>query len=176
MQIARRLCNTPAFVNPGGRETRSGTENDMSLLHLQSTHAVSTKLHPAVHMAVAALFIWFLAAAWLLFGGSGYIGLALAMISVLVFMMLGIPVALWRAGDRRRRLDAGSTASDEPQPPAGTGQPESWSSWLRGDFSTSTDQEKGTEAAVEILLPITAVAFGMTALGIVFVLTRAGVV
>jgi hypothetical protein len=45
-------------------------------------------------MAAAGLLIWFVIAAWLLFGGSGYIDLALAMISVLVFMAMAIPLAL----------------------------------------------------------------------------------
>jgi hypothetical protein len=39
-----------------------------------------------------------------------------------------------------------------------------------------TDREKGSEAVVEILLPIAAVAVGITALGIVFNLIRLGVI
>jgi hypothetical protein len=53
---------------------------------------------------------------------------------------------------------------------------ESLGTWLRGQFATWTDQEKGSTAALEILLPLAAVAFGFTALGIVLELTRAGVV
>jgi hypothetical protein len=45
-------------------------------------------------MAAAGLLIWFVIAAWLLFGGSGYIELALAIISVLVFIAMAIPLAL----------------------------------------------------------------------------------
>ena len=56
----------------------------------------------------------------------------------------------------------------EPPPPLRT--------WLRGRFATWTDHEKGSLAAVEILLPLAAVAFGLTALGIVLDLTRAGIV
>ena len=48
--------------------------------------------------------------------------------------------------------------------------------WLRGRFATWTDHEPGALAAIEILLPLAAVAFGLTALGIVLELTRAGVV
>src|SRR5262249_6473797 len=43
-------------------------------------------------MAAAGLLIWFVIAAWLLFGDSDYIELALAVISVLVFMAIAIPV------------------------------------------------------------------------------------
>jgi hypothetical protein len=39
-------------------------------------------------MAAAGLLIWFVIAAWLLFGGADYIELALAVISVLVFIAI----------------------------------------------------------------------------------------
>jgi hypothetical protein len=118
-------------------------------------------------MAAAGLLIWFVIAAWLLFGGSGYIELALAMISVLVFMAMAIPLALWRTS-----LTAlGSAGSSRA-----TGQPsDTFGDWLRGRFATWTDQERGSTAAIEILLPLAAVAFGITALGIVFDLARVGV-
>jgi hypothetical protein len=158
----------------------AGKEDDMSL-HLQPPQdqlpqAASNELHPTVHRAAAALLIWFVAAAWLLFGGTGYIDLALAMISVLVFMIIAIPVALWRAGARARGWTAGSTVSHEGDPSHAIAETESWSRWLRGEFSTCTDQERGSESAVEILLPIAAVALGITVLGVVFELIRVGVV
>ena len=107
-------------------------------------------------------------AAWLLFGGAGYLHLALVMISVLVFMAIAIPSALWRANSVAQRSNPSPTATEEAS--------ESLETWLRGQFATSTDQEKGSMAALEILLPLAAVAFGITALGIVLELTRAGVV
>jgi hypothetical protein len=115
-------------------------------------------------MAAAGLLIWFVVAAWLLFGGSGYIELALAMISVLVFMAIAIPLALWRTNQTAQR-SAGSLPAAEQA---------SLGKWLRGQFATWTDQEKGSTAAIEILLPLAAVAFGITALGIVFEFVRAG--
>jgi hypothetical protein len=114
-------------------------------------------------MAAAGLLIWFVVAAWLLFGGSGYIELALAMISVLVFMAIAIPLA-WRTHQTAQR-SAGSLPAAEQA---------SLDKWLRGQFATWTDQEKGSTAAIEILLPLAAVAFGITALGIVFEFVRAG--
>jgi len=116
-------------------------------------------------MAVAGLLIWFVIAAWLLFGGSDYIDLALTMVSVLVFMAIAVPFALWRANATARRSDTASAERNS----------ESLGAWLEGQFVTSTDEEKGSTAAIEILLPLAAVAFGITALGIVFALTRAGV-
>jgi len=126
---------------------------------------VSDQLHPLIHLGVAGLLIWFVVAAWLLFGGSGYIDLALTMISVLVFMAIAIPLALLRASIRARPPDDASNGFGKSS--------ESLSTWLHGYFATWTDQEKGSTAAIEILLPVAAVAFGITALGIVLELARA---
>jgi hypothetical protein len=135
----------------------------------------SDRLHPLVHMAAAALLMWFVLTAWLLFGGAGYIDLALAIISVLMFMALAIPAALWRANVTMRRSNVAASASREADAAENEKTPERFDNWLRGQFATWTDREKATTATVEILLPLAAVAFGITALGIVFELTRAGV-
>jgi hypothetical protein len=131
----------------------------------RSSQRLSDHLHPLIHLAAAGLLIWFVIAAWLLFGGPGYIELALAMISVLVFMSIAIPLALWRANVAAQRLDAAANRTERKS--------ESLSTWLQGRFATWTDREEGSAAAIEILLPLAAVAFGVTALGIVFDLTRA---
>jgi hypothetical protein len=143
---------------------KEGIVNDQAW----STQPVSDHLHPRIYMAAAGLLIWFVVAAWLLFGGSGYIELALAIISVLVFMAIAIPLMLWRTNLTAQGLNV----SSHPTEPAS----ESLSKWLRGRFATWTDQERGSTAAIEILLPLAAVAFGITMLGIVFELTRAGAV
>lgn len=127
--------------------------------HGPSPPKVSEDLHPWIHRAAAGLLIWFVMAAWLLFSGSGYIELALTMISVLVLMALVIPLALWRANVTSRTTEPKSETLD---------------TWLRGRFATWTGYENGSTAAIEILLPLAAVAFGITALGIVLELTRAG--
>src|SRR5262249_57782414 len=51
---------------------------------------VSDQLHPLIHLAMAGLLIWFVVAAWLLFGGSGYIDFPLSLISVLVVIAISI--------------------------------------------------------------------------------------
>jgi hypothetical protein len=132
----------------------------------QPPQGVSDHLHPRIYMALAGLLIWFVIAAWLLFGGSGYIDLALAMISVLVVMTVVIPLTLWRANVMAQRSSIASIEQES----------ETLNTWLQGRFATCTDQEKGSTAAIEILLPLAAVAFGITALGIVFEMTRAGVI
>jgi hypothetical protein len=56
------------------------------------------------------LLIWFVVAAWLLFGGASYVNLALVMISVLVLMALAYRgvVASGRRG-ARRNVEPGET-------------------------------------------------------------------
>jgi ABC-type transport system involved in cytochrome bd biosynthesis fused ATPase/permease subunit len=149
-----------------------------------SSGRVYDELHPLVHKAAAGLLIWFVVAAWLLFsGGAAYLELALAMVSMLVFMALAIPTVLWRAGAAARRsqdaaegarADAAEEARADADERAET-SPTTFSAWLRGRFATWTDVEKPSTAAIEVLLPLAAVAFGLTAIGIVFQLARAGV-
>jgi hypothetical protein len=48
--------------------------------------------------------------------------------------------------------------------------------WASGSFEIRQDRLKGANAIAEILLPIAAVALGMTVLGIVFHFTAANAV
>jgi hypothetical protein len=116
---------------------------------VQSPDKVSDQLHPLVHKAAAGLLIWFVVAAWLLFSGA-----------------LAIPAALRRAFVVAQR--------GEPDDPAKEPS-ETFGAWLQGRFATWTDQEESSTAAMEVLLPLAAVAFGVTAMGIVFQVARAGV-
>ena len=141
---------------------------------MQPLHKVSDRLHLLVQKAAAGLLIWFVVAAWLLFGGAGYIDLALAMMSMLVFMAIAIPCSIWRADVAARRQDRSASTrglADVAEAPS-----ETFAAWLQGHFATWTGEEKSSTAAVEVLLPLAAVAFGLTAIGIVFQLTHAGVV
>ena len=79
-------------------------------------------------------------------------------------MALAIPAALRRAYVVAQR--------GEPADPAKESS-ETFGAWLQGRFATWTDQEESSTAAMEVLLPLAAVAFGITALGIVFQVTRA---
>lgn len=144
-----------------------------------SSGQVFDELHPLVRKAAAGLLIWFVVAAWLLFSGAGYIELSLAMVSVLVFIALAIPTVLWRAGAAARRSqDAANGTTESVAVETGESTrsaPTTFKAWLRGRFATWTDVEKPSTAAIEVLLPLAAVAFGLTAIGIVFQLARAGV-
>src|SRR5712671_4383550 len=72
----------------------------------RSTDMVSDRVHPLVLKAAGGLLVWFVAAAWLLFDDAGYMKLALAMISVLVFMALAIAAALLRTSVREEQRNA----------------------------------------------------------------------
>jgi hypothetical protein len=143
-----------------------------------SSDKVSDQVHPVVLRAAAGLLIWFVVAAWLLFSEADYSKLALAMVSVLVFMAVGIPWALRRANVVAQRNAArdGAIPANVAEENAGVAPQGSLGGWMRGQLATWTDKEKASTAAVEILLPLAAVAFGITAIGIVFELTRAGIV
>ncbi len=125
---------------------------------------VSDRLHPLIYIVAASLLAWFVVAAWLLFDDVGYISLALAMISVLVFMFVMIPTALWRVSARR------SVSADAIRTP-----PQPLAAWLRGELVTWTGPERSLAAAIEILLPIVGITVAFTTIGVLFALTRAGV-
>jgi hypothetical protein len=112
------------------------------------------ELHPVVYLAIVGLALWFLLSAWIGFANDGYTAYLLAVVSGLVFIAAAIPSALWlasRAGRDARAARSHSRFRD----------------WASGDFRTWQDQLKASNAAVQILLPFAAVAFGMTAFAVV---------
>jgi len=124
---------------------------------------VTDQLHPFVHMALAGLAAWLVVAAWIFFSGVGYIELDLGIASVLFLMLIAIPSALFAI-----RRTSGS--SDPAR--AGVGK---FREWIAGEFDMRQGRRKSIGASVEILLPMMAAVVGITAIGIVFDLTAAGV-
>jgi high-affinity Fe2+/Pb2+ permease len=118
-------------------------------------HSASDHLHPMIYRAMAALAAWFVLSAWLLFGGGDeYFELSLGIVSVFLLIVVAIPFVLWlswwkfegaRAGPRRERFRE----------------------WIAGDFDTGHGRMPARDAVIEILLPLMAVAFGITLFGIV---------
>lgn len=135
---------------------------------------VSDHLHPLIYAVIVGLAVWLLISAWVFFDGSGYINLALVMVSVLFVMAIGIPFMLSRAAphaDQEAPSDVATTdvaAEREASPLV-----EGFGEWIRGDLDAWTGRCRSWTAAIEILLPIAAVAFGMTAIGIVFLVAHA---
>jgi hypothetical protein len=129
----------------------------------RSNRPVSDQLHPLVYAAIVGLVLWYVISAWDFFG-EGDTGLLLAVVSSFFVMATAIPCVLWLVWRKHR----GSGA--EP------GEGISLRDWASGSFEIWQDRLKGANAIVEILLPIAAVALGMTALGIVFHYTVANAV
>jgi hypothetical protein len=109
-------------------------------------------LHPYVYAAIAALALWFVISIWL-FARDPYTDYLLAVVSGFLLIFVAIPLVLSRV----ERAD--SKAADANQP--------SFRSWASCEFDTWQYRLRCGHAAVEVLLPIAAIAFGMTAFGLV---------
>jgi hypothetical protein len=120
---------------------------------VRHNRVVSAQVHPLVYAGVVGLALWFALAAWG-FADDGYTDYLLVVVSGFVAIAVALPVILSRVGRKDQSTDAG------------TNRRESFRAWTAGDFVTWQDRLKGANAAIEILLPLAAVAFGMTALGI----------
>jgi hypothetical protein len=111
---------------------------------------ISNELHPAVYFALVGAAFWFAIAIWG-FSGSGHVDWLLVVVSGFVFIAVAIPVILSFVdydGHQRKR--------------------QRFCDWASGDFATWTDRSRGSNATIEILLPLGAAAIGMTAIAIVF--------
>ena len=115
-------------------------------------------LHPRVYKAAIGLVVWYVLAAWLLFDRKDDIGLLLAMVSVLLLVAVLIPLSLafvWkRHGLPHQRHPHQLSVHD----------------WSVGDFAVWGARIHSRHAAIDMLLPLAAVAFGLTALGVVFLI------
>ena len=116
---------------------------------------VSRRLHPAVNAAIVGLALLYILAVWIGFAGNGLTDYLLFIASMFVLGALALPLivfCMWRAN---RGPDAGREGQ------------ETFRRWALGDFDTVPGRVRGLTAAVEILLPIAAVSFGMMAFAIV---------
>jgi hypothetical protein len=114
-----------------------------------SEHETTSLLHPRVYALMIGLAAWLVMSVWI-FSGVGSTDYLLAIVSGFIFIAVALPSIL--SCQRRRSGD-----SETP----------SFRTWGSRDFDTWTGRLRGSHAAAEILLPIAAVAFGMTAFGIV---------
>jgi hypothetical protein len=111
-------------------------------------------LHPLVYLAMGGLVLWFIAAAWS-FADSPYADYLLVIVSGFMLIAMAIPLVLWCTWHRNRERD---DARDHRQ---------SFREWASGEFDIGHERLKSSEAVIEILLPLAAVAFGMTIFAIV---------
>ena len=110
---------------------------------------VSEHLHPLVYLAIGGLVIWYIVSAWS-FAASAYADYLLVIVSGFMLMAMAIPLALWLTWHRNR----------EPEDSRDSRQ--SFHDWVSGEFDIGHERMKSSEALIEILLPLAAVAFGMT--------------
>ncbi len=118
------------------------------------------QIHPRIYAIAVGLVAWFALAAWMLFDHgfgqqSSEVSLSLTMMSVLFLVAVLLPWTLSRVHRMR----------DEGQPADGALR-----DWGLRDFSVWGAKIKGSHAAIDVLLPLAAVAFGLTAIGIVFLI------
>lgn len=121
----------------------------------------SDHLHPGVYIAIASLVLLFVVSAFVSFAGreADYL---LAVVTGFFVIVMAIPYLLWRVW--RRHGDVKPAAGERLQ------------DWAAGDLETWQSRLTGRAAATQVLLPIAAVAFGMTAIGIVLLLVAHHVV
>jgi hypothetical protein len=124
---------------------------------------VRSRLHPRVYMLLVALTLWFALAVWS-FAGGGMTDYLLVIVSGFIFVAVALPLILSRVGGADRAITNDAAQGGEP----------SLRDWAVSDFDTWTGRLSGTQAALQILLPIAAAAVGMTVIGIVFHIAERG--
>jgi hypothetical protein len=112
-------------------------------------------LHPYVYGALAALALWFVVAVWS-FASDGYADFLLAVVSGFILMFVAVPFVLSQVS---RDDEADADGASAPR--------RTFRGWASREFDTWQYRLKGAHAAVEVLLPMAAIAFGMTAFGVV---------
>jgi hypothetical protein len=124
--------------------------------HLPVPVRPNDELHPLVYRAMIGLTIWLVLSVWALFDRGSYVGLNLAIVTLFFLIFVALPTTLWLAW--RRNTDPNEQHSYVTP----------FREWISHPFVTWTGGISGREAAMQILLPIAAVAFGMTIFGLVF--------
>jgi hypothetical protein len=122
---------------------------------------VFDRLHPRIWGAEAGLIAWFALMAWVLFDRSGDVTLSLMFVTVLFVVAIAVPWTLslvWRK--------FGRPYEEHPKPT-------SFHDWMDGDLAVWGARLRARDAAIDVLLPLVAVSFGLTAIGIVLAIVRA---
>ena len=127
----------------------------------QASKRVVSALHPAVYLALVGLTLWLVLAIWG-FGYDGQTDYLLAIVTGFLVIAVAIPSTLALMVHRQSNSDEQSSAKT------------SLREWMAGDFETWQDRVRGRNAAVEVLLPMAAIAIGMTAFAIVLHFTELG--
>jgi hypothetical protein len=117
------------------------------------------QLHSAIPKIAAGLVTWFVLMAWIFFDKQSVVGLPLAFITVL-FLVVGLSFSGLFLVSYRHQPDYPSHPNEVP-----------FRDWIMGNFSVWGSQQSAGQAATEILLPMAAAAFGMTAMGTIYAIS-----
>ena len=120
---------------------------------------VTRRLHPRVYAIAIGLAAWLVLSVWLFAGSGGEVDYLLFIVSGFVFIAVALPFILSRV-----TRDRTATAELETR--------QSYRDWAASQFDTWQGRLSGTAAAVQILLPIAAVAISMTIFGIALHVAR----
>jgi len=118
-----------------------------------------------VYVALVGLVLWLVLATWG-FGYDGQTDYLLAIVTGFLIIAVAIPATL--------ALMAYSQGNSGDDKEAAQRDTASFRQWAAEDFDTWQDRVKGRNAAVEVLLPMAAIAIGMTAFAIVLHFTAVG--
>jgi hypothetical protein len=124
---------------------------------------ISDSLHPLVNLAIIGLVLMFVAAVWMFFDSDRYGAWLDVVVTGLFVIAIAIPALCWLTWCRNAN---GTSENGHP----------SFRDWAMGEFDTWTGPVEGANATAEVLLPIAAVAVGMTVLGLVFHIIASGAV
>jgi hypothetical protein len=116
----------------------------------------SASFHPGVFKAVVLLGALYVLAAWGV-AGHGITDMVLVVVSGFFLVSIGLVTLLWLTRRRHPRDDWGDRDRHT----------DSFGNWVCRDVDTSTGPVRGSIAAIEVLLPIAAVALGMVAFAVV---------
>jgi len=119
---------------------------------------VFDQLHPNIYKSAVGLMALFVAAARILFDRQSDTGLPLAMVSVLLLVAVLLPSALFLVW--KTHLMPHQRHPDKI----------SFHDWRIGDFAVWGGKLRGMHAAIDMLLPLAAVAIGLAAIGVVFLI------
>jgi hypothetical protein len=126
----------------------------------RAARTATSTLHRRVYALMIGLVVWFVLSVWI-FAGAGVTDYLLFVVCCFIFIVVALLTILSRVG----RNDSIAMTNDNRQ---------SFRQWTSWDFDIWQGRLSGKQAALQILLPIAAAAFGMTAFGIVFHLAERG--
>ena len=127
--------------------------------------SATSSLHAWVYATLIGLVLWFVLWIWS-FAGAGVTDYLLVIVSGFFLVVVALTLILSRVGHKDPAKGNNEAKADD--------QAESFHDWAASDFDTYAGRLSSFQAAMLILLPIAAAAFGMTAFGIAFLIVEHG--